>query len=137
MEDLIAGTEVITIRKKTNAEMTLISLFGTLLIIGAAYFVYNNLVFNPYKAMKESAEKQLVKVAYLEELHKRHYGVYTTDLIRLALLSGDAVQFQRDMQQYFRPTGFKIGISEDGYYIQGRAKDNADPKKSSMVYFSK
>ena len=87
--------------------------------------------------MKISAEKQLAKVAYLEELHKKHYGVYTTDLLRLALLSGDAVQFQRDMQQYFRPKDFKIGISENGYYIQGRAKDNADPEKSSMVYFSK
>ena len=137
LEDLLAGTEVVTTRQKTAAEMTLISLFGTLLIIGALSFVYNNLIFNPYKAMKASAEKQLAKVAYLEELHKKRYGVYTTDLLRLALLSGDAVQFQRDMQQYFRPKEFKIGISKDGYYIQGRAKDNADPKKSSMVYFSK
>ncbi len=87
--------------------------------------------------MKASAEKQLVKVAYLEELHKRRYGVYTTDLRRLALISGDAVQFQRDMQQYFRPKDFRIGISEDGYYIEGRAKDNADPEKTSMVYFVK
>ena len=75
LEDLLAGTEVVTTRQKTAAEMTLISFLGTVLIIGALYFVYTNLVFNPYKAMKASAEKQLVKVAYLEELHKKHYGV--------------------------------------------------------------
>ena len=137
LEDLIAGTEVISVREKTAGEMTLISFFGTVLILGAVYFVYNNLIFNPYKAMKESAQEQLVKVAYLEELHKKNYGFYTNDLLRLALISGDAVQFQRDMQQYFRPNGFKIGVSKDGYYIEGFAKDNADPAKSSKVYFSK
>ena len=97
LEDLIAGSEVISNRKKSDSEMILITVFGTFLIFGATYFAYNNLIFNPYKAMKESAEKQLRKVAYLEELHKQHYGFYTNDLLRLALISGDAVQFQRDM----------------------------------------
>ena len=137
LEDLLAGSEVISTREKAGMEMTLISFFGTVLIIGAVYFIYNNLLFNPYKEMKISAEKQLAKVAYLEELHKKHYGFYTNDLLRLALISGDAVQFQRDMQEYFRPSGFKIGVSQDGYYIEGFAKDNADPAKSSKVYFSK
>ena len=136
LEDLIAGSEVVTIREKSNSEMTIISFVGTVLIILSAYFVYNNLIFNPYKAMKESAEQQLLKIAYLEEFHKKHYGTYTTDLLRLAIISGDAVQFQRDMQQNFRPRGFKIGISKDGYFIEGFAKDNANPAKSSMVYFS-
>lgn len=139
LEDLIAGSEVVTIRKKTNSEMTFISFLGTLLIIGTVYLVYNNLIFNPYKAMKESARGQLIKVAYLEELHKKHYGTYTSDLLRLALISGDAVQFQRDMQQYFRPNGFRIALNKNGngYLIEGFAKDNADPKKSSLVSFSK
>ena len=87
--------------------------------------------------MKKSAQEQLIKIAYLEELHKQHYGFYTNDLLRLALISGDAVQFQRDMQQYFRRGKFEIGVNKDGYYIQGYAKDNADPAKSSLVYFSK
>ena len=69
-------------------------------------------------------------------LHKKQYGVYTTDLLRLALISGDAVQFQRDMQRNFRPNGFQIGISEDGFFIEGFAKDSADPMKSSMVHYS-
>jgi len=139
LEDLIAGTEVVTVRNKSNAEMTLVSFLGTLLVIGAVFVVYNNLIFNPYKAMKESARDQLVKIAYLEELHKNHYGVYTNDLLRLALLSGDAVQFQRDMQQYFRPNGFRIALNKNGngYLIEGFAKDNADPKKSSLVSLSK
>lgn len=133
LQDLIAGSEVVTIREKSASEMTLVSFLGTLLIIGTGYFVYNSLIFNPYKAMRESAQEQLVKVAYLEEIHKKHYGTYTTDLLRLALLSGDAVQFQRDMQMYFRPDGFKIEIGSDGYLIEGRCKD----KKSSVVRFSK
>lgn len=137
LEDLIAGSEVVTIRQKSNAEMTFISFLGTLLIIGAVYVVYNNLIFNPYKAMKQSAQEQLVKIAYLEDLHKQHYGVYTTDLLRLALMSGDAVQFQRDMQQYLRPNGFRIALSENGFLIEGYAKDNKDPKKSSMVFLVK
>lgn len=89
--------------------------------------------------MKKSAKEQLVKVAYLEELHKERYGVYTNDLLRLALISGDAVQFQRDMQQYFRPNGFRIALNKNGngYLIEGFAKDNADPKKSSLVSLSK
>ena len=139
LEDLIAGTEVVTVREKSNAEMTFISFLGTFLVIGAVFVVYNSLVFNPYKAMKESAKEQLVKIAYLEELHKEHYGVYTNDLLRLALLSGDAVQFQRDMQQYSRPDGFKIALNKNGngYLIEGFAKDNANPKKSSLVSLSK
>ncbi len=137
LEDLLAGSEVISTREKTGTEMTLISFFGTILIIFAIYFAYNNLIFNPYKAMKQSAQEQLVKIAYLEEVHKQKYGSYTNDLLRLALISGDEVQFQRDMQQYFRPNGFKIGVSKEGYYIEGFAKDNADPAKSSKVYFTK
>lgn len=137
LEDLLAGSEVVSVRQKTGTEKVLVTVFGILLIFGAVNFIYNNLIFNPYKAMKESAQKQLVKIAYLEELHKRHYGFYTNDLLRLALISGDAVQFQRDMQQYFRPKGFKIGVSKDGYYIEGLAKDNPDPAKSSKVYFTK
>lgn len=137
LEDLIAGTEVISTRKKTGTEIAVITVVGGIFILGAVLFAYNNLLFNPYKAMKASAEEQLLKVAYLEELHKKHYGFYTNDLLRLALISGDAVQFQRDMQQYFRPRGFKIGVSKDGYYIEGYAKDNADPSKSSKVYYSK
>lgn len=137
LEDLLSGSEVVSVRIKTASEMTLISFLGTFLILVSVYFVYNNFIFNPYKAMKASAKEQLAKIAYLEELHKQHYGFYTNDLLRLALISGDAVQFQRDMQQYFRPNGFKIGVSKDGYYIEGFAKDNADPAKSSMVYFSK
>jgi len=136
LEDLFAGSEVVTVRQKTNAEMTMISFVGTVLIILSVYFVYNNLIFNPYKAMKDSAEQQLMRIAYLEELHKKHYGKYTTDLLRLALISGDAVQFQRDMQNNFRRNGFEIGINKDSYYIQGFAKDNANPAKSSMVYFT-
>lgn len=137
LEDLLAGSEVISTREKTGTEMTLISFLGTVLIIFAVYFAYSNLVFNPYKAMKQSAQEQLLKIAYLEELHKEKYGAYTNDLLRLALISGDEVQFQRDMQQYFRPNGFQIGVSKDGYYIEGFAKDNADPAKSSKVYFTK
>lgn len=137
LEDLLAGSEVVSVRQKTSSEMTLITVLGTALIFGAVYLVYSNVVFDPYKAMKVSAENQLKKIAQLEELHKKHYGVYTTDLLRLALISGDAVQFQRDMQQYFRPHRFKIGVSENGYYIEGLAKDNVDPDKSSMVYYSK
>jgi len=137
LEDLLAGSEVVCTRVKTNGEMALISFFGTILILLAIYFVYNTFVFNPYKAMKASAQKQLVAIAYLEEIHKQKYGFYTDDLLRLALISGDEVQFQRDMQQYFRPGQFQIGISKDGYFIEGFAKDNADPRKSSKVYFSK
>ena len=137
LEDLLAGSEVVTARQKTGLEITLITIFGSILILATVYFAYNNLVFNPYKAMKASAEEQLIKIAYLEELHKKHYGFYTNDLLRLALISGDAVQFQRDMQEYFRPKGFKIGVSKDGYYIEGFAKDNPDSSKSSKVYYIK
>ncbi len=137
LEDLIAGSEVVSTREKTGAEMTLVSFLGTVLVIFGVYFAYNNLIFNPYKEMKRSAQKQLSKIAYLEELHKEKYGAYTNDLLRLALISGDEVQFQRDMQEYFRPNGFKIGVSKDGYYIEGFAKDNADPAKSSKIYFTK
>lgn len=137
LEDLLAGSEVISTRKKTGTEMTLISILGTILILATIYLAYNNLIFNPYRAMKVSAEEQILRIAYLEELHKQHYGFYTNDLLRLALISGDAVQFQRDIQQYFRPHHFRIGVSADGYYIEGIAKDNADPNKSSKVYFSK
>ena len=137
LEDLISGSEVITIRPKTPSELTFISFLGAMLIIGAAYLVYNNLIFNPYKAMKDAANLQLIKIALLEEQHKERYGVYTNDLLRLALLSGDAVQFQRDMQNNFRPNGFKIAVNEKGYLIEGYAKDNSNPEKSSLVRISK
>ena len=137
LADLIAGSEVVTIREKTNTEMTFISFLGTLLIIAAVYLIYTNLIFNPYRAMKKSAQDQLVKVAFLEEVHKKHYGVYTNDLLRLALISGDAVQFQRDMQEYFRPNDFKIYLGKDTYMIEGYAKDNSDPRKSSLVTYIK
>lgn len=133
LEDLISGSEVVTVRPKTDTEIVLISALGTIVVILVAIYSYSSSVFSISKNLISAAEEQLTSVAYLEEVHKKHFGNYTDDILRLSLLSGDAVQFQRDMQKSLRPGGFQIGVSKDGYYITGFAKD----KKATQVFFTK
>lgn len=131
LEDLLAKTEVISIREKSPIEITILSFVGIITIALVALFSYNSVLYAPSKEKIRSAQNQLEKIAFLEELHKKQFGYYTNDILRLALLSGDAVQFQRDMQQNLRRQHFVIGIKGDSYYISSFAKDS----KNTEVFY--
>ena len=80
----------------------------------------------------DRARKHLVNIALLEEAHYTRYGRYTNDLLRLSLLSGDPVQFQRDTQKILSPKGFKIGVNGNRYKLSAVARD----AKKTPVYYS-
>ena len=81
----------------------------------------------------EQAKEFVEKFGYLEEVHRTLYGDYTTDYLRLVLLSGDPVQFQRDMNKVLYNKGFRIGVQNGKYKIMARAKDN----KNTVVIYEK
>jgi uncharacterized RDD family membrane protein YckC len=126
LEDYIAGTKVIRVRKKSCAETTVISMIGLILTAGIAFYAYYAAYIMPDYSDRikiDAARKQLENIGFLEAKHRIIYGKYTDDFSRLALLSGDSVQFQRDVQNALRRKGFAIGISKTGYSIKGVAKD--------------
>ncbi|WP_424244916.1 putative RDD family membrane protein YckC [Elusimicrobium posterum] len=134
VHDFMAGTVVIREREKTQAEQLVITVMGALLmglLVSGGVYISKNYTPGSQQRIIFNAKDQLSKVAYLQELHKKKYGSYTQNLSRLAIISGDPVQFQRDMQRNLRRRGFQMGISETDYKIVGVAKDH----KKTVVSF--
>jgi uncharacterized RDD family membrane protein YckC len=134
LHDFLGGSVVVQIREKSGAETLVLRGLGVILLLLFAGTIYFHsfgggaLVDRWYI---RHARMQLSQIARLEEAHKDLYGYYTNDLLRLALLSGDPVQFQRDTRKILEPKGFKIGVSENSYKISAVAKD----KKHTRVVF--
>lgn len=135
LHDMLGGSVVVQVREKSFMERALVRVLGTLLLVSFAWTVYaqffgGGALIDQYYI--RHARKHLRKIAALEEVHKIRYGYYTSDLLRLSLLSGDPVQFQRDTQRILEPKGFKIGVTKDSYKISAIAKD----KKNTRVAYS-
>lgn len=133
LQDFLAGSVVLRVREKSTAESVTVSALGTLLILAFAGFFYSQVLAQGspvQRAQVAAAQSQLQKIGLLEDLHKSLYGVYTNDLLRLSLLSGDPVQFQRDTQAVLQRKGFRLGVSGAGYKIAALAKD----ARSTPVY---
>lgn len=135
LHDFLGGSVVVQIRQKAWWERLLVRLLGTLLLVGFAWVMYQQ-CFGGGSVVQQyyvnQAKAQLQNVALLEEAHYARYGYYTNDLLRLSLLSGDPVQFQRDTQKVLSPKGFRIGVQKDSYKIMAYAKDT----NKTPVYFS-
>ncbi len=127
LEDYVASTKVIRTREKTAAETALVTAFGIISIALVAIYLYAAIFVMPSQFDRkrvEEANNQLIDISILEDIHHQHFGTYTPDLVRLGLLSGDPVQFQRDVQKNLRRHGFSIGFDKDGYEIKAVAKDS-------------
>ena len=126
LHDVLGGSVVVQIRPKSGLERLIVRTLGSVLLVSFVWTIYVQ-VFGAGSLIDQyyirHARIQLRRVALLEDGHKRLYGAYTNDLLRLSLLSGDPVHFQRDMQENLEPKGFKIGITKDGYKISAVAKD--------------
>jgi len=132
--DFLSGSVVVEVRQRSALEKALVRGLGGLIIavfFGIFYFQSFGGTSWRQKYKVRQAEKMLQKVAVLEEGHFRRYGYYTNDLLRLALLSGDPVQFQRDMQKNLQPKGFYIGATQYTYKITAFATDK---KKTQVVW---
>lgn len=129
LEDIVAGSEVITTREKSPNESIAIAALGSMLMAGLIFYVYYLFFITPsvyQRELVDNARDQINKLAFLEEVHYQNFGRYTSDLMRLALISGDPVQLQRDIQKNLRRRGFSIGINKEGYQISGIAKDKEE-----------
>jgi len=128
LHDLIGGSVVIERRQKGFGEKLLLRGVGIILLMAFSYFFYNNLFGGKgwreqYKVHR--AEECLNQLGLLEFSHKRLYGHYTKDYLRLMLLSGDPVRFQRDLNKCLMPKGLKIGVTEDSFKISAYARNSA------------
>ena len=135
LHDWLGDSVVVQIRQKSWGERALVRLLGGILLLAFGGVLYMN-CFDKNSLLEQyyirHARKHLRKIASLEEVHKVRYGYYTNDLRRLALLSGDPVQFQRDTLRILNPKGFAIGVTKDSYKITAVAKD----KKNTRVAYS-
>ena len=136
LHDIFGGSVVVQLRERAWWEVWAVRALGVLLLVlfaGSLYQSFGGRDWqNKYKVRQ--AQEFLHNIALLEEGHRVRYGVYTNDLLRLALLSGDPVQFQRDMKKVLAPGrgNFKIGVNGEVYKISAKAKDN----KQTPVYFT-
>ena len=134
LQDYLAGSVVVQARQKSGLEKFLLTLTGVVLIVAFSGYFYS-LLFGAGSLAQQRlisrAKAHLEKIGYLEEVHKIHFGYYTNDLLRLSILSGDPVQFQRDTQKVLDRRDFRIGITDRGYKIKAHAKD----KRKTAVYY--
>ena len=135
LQDFLSGSVVVQIRQKSWIEQMLVRCLGTVLLVSFAWISYSQFfgggaIMDKYYV--DRARKHLVNIALLEEAHYTRYGRYTNDLLRLSLLSGDPVQFQRDTQKILSPKGFKIGVNGNRYKLSAVARD----AKKTPVYYS-
>ncbi len=134
LEDFMGGSVVVRLRPKGVAETVAITLTG-LAVMGA----FGGLVYSQTFAQGspvqlayiERAEETLEDLSLLQEIHRSKYGYFTNDLQRLVLLSGDPVQFQRDIQRTLDRRGFKLGVAKDTYKIVAHARD---ARKTQVVF---
>ncbi len=126
LHDFMGHSVVVRLRTKTIAETVITAVVGFFLMAGFCWGVYSqffakgSLVQRAYVAR---AEKTLEDLSFLQEIHRGKYGYFTNDLQRLVLLSGDPVQFQRDIQSTLDRRGFRIGVSDTSYKIVAHARD--------------
>lgn len=126
LQDYLAGSVVVQARKKSWGEKTALSLTGVILMIVFGWYFYSQFFGAgslTQQRMISQAREHLEKIGYLEEVHRLNFGYYTNDLLRLSILSGDPVQFQRDTHEVLDRKGFRIGVGPKGYKISARAKD--------------
>ncbi|WP_428053491.1 RDD family protein [Candidatus Avelusimicrobium facis] len=126
LQDYLAGSVVLQARQKSWGEKALLSLTGLVLLLAFGGYFYKQL-FGAGSLVQQRmitrAQEHVKKIGYLEEMHRVQFGRYTNDLLRLSILSGDPVQFQRDTQAVLDRKDFRIGVSATGYKIKARAKD--------------
>lgn len=136
LHDIFGGSVVVQLRERAWWEVWAVRGLGALLLVLFVASLYQAFGGREWrdKYKVRQAREFLQNIAILEEGHRIRYGRYTNDLVRLALLSGDPVQFQRDMHKVLS-TGhgnFKIGVNGEVYKISATAKD----KKQTRVYFT-
>ena len=134
LHDLSARSIVVKSRPKSWVESMVLTLVGVGLMLAFVGYFYN-LLFGAgsfaQQRLINRAREHLEKIGYLEEVHRLQYGYYTNDLLRLSILSGDPVQFQRDTHAVLEKKGFRIGVSDKGYKIKAHAKD---VRKTAVYY---
>lgn len=136
LHDIFGGSAVVQLRERAWWETWAVRGLGALLLVLFVSSLYQSFGGRNWqdKYKVRQAQDFLQNIAVLEEGHRIRYGQYTNDILRLALLSGDPVQFQRDMRQVLS-TGrgsLKIGVKGDVYKISAKAKDKAQ----TPVYFT-
>jgi hypothetical protein len=136
LHDFCGGSVVVQLRERNWWEVWAVRGLGVLLLVLFVLGIYRSLGGRDWQEQYKvrQARDFLEKVALLEEGHYLRYGYYTNDLLRLTLLSGDPVQFQRDLKKVIS-TGrgsIKIGVNEKHYKISATAKD----KNKTPVYFT-
>lgn len=137
LHDFLGGSCVVQLRQRDAWEVWAVRAMGALLLFMFVFSLYQSFGGrdwqNKYKVRQ--ANKFLGNIAILEEGHLIRYGYYTDDFLRLVLLSGDPVQFQRDMDKVLatgRNHALRIGVKGDTYSIVAHAKD----KKYTQVQFT-
>ena len=136
LHDFFGGSVVVQLRERAWWEVWAVRGVGMLLLFVFALGLYRSVGGREWKEQYKvrQARDFLEKIALLEEGHRLRYGYYTNDLLRLTLLSGDPVQFQRDLNKVIS-TGhgsIKIGVNERHYKISALARD----KNKTPVYFT-
>ncbi len=137
LHDIFGGSVVVQMRERAGWETWAVHGLGALLLVLFVSSLYQSFGGrdwqNKYKVRQ--AQEFLHNIAILEEGHRIRYGYYTNNLVRLALLSGDPVQFQRDMNKVLssgKENLVWIGVEGEIYKISAKARD----KNKTPVYFT-
>ena len=127
LHDFLGGSVVVQLRRRAGWEVWTVHALGVVLLACFVMGLYRSFGGRDWQEQNKVRQARgfLEKVAILQEGHKLRYGYYTNDLLRLTLLSGDPVQFQRDINKVLASGrgSIKIGVNGPHYKISAFAKD--------------
>lgn len=128
LHDYIARTVVIKTRKRSRFGQGLVFALslGIMILLAGSWGYVMFYRFSPQNIKMITIAKQHLRyLQELQEIHKNRYGVYTDDLNKLAIISGDADLFRKRILYAFGSGNFVINAGENSYYMSAYAKNRA------------
>ncbi|MCK4936432.1 MAG: RDD family protein, partial [Elusimicrobiales bacterium] len=126
LHDFIGSSRVIRIREKSSMAEGFIIVFSFALL---AFFI-GSWVNQSFLTLDPSEKKQIVlakrslsRIGQLEEIHKKRYGGYTSDIKRLIVLSHNPRVIQKDLMKNIQIDSLMISSNGRDYVISAKAKN--------------
>lgn len=133
--DLVTGSLVLSDRRRSPFGVFLVRATAAAYIAGiGGLWYWHNYAEPRYNGIMSvaSAKVGMHELVQLEQVHRVAYGKYTNDLGALAQISGQPVQFQKDMSAMFdKGEGIRITTTAKGFEIRARA---TDPGRTLVAY---
>ncbi len=126
LHDYIGGSRVISVRERGDlAQGAVFAIsWSLMLFFGVTWLNQTFLAMTPSeKRLVAQARRGVNAVAKLQEMHMASYGVYTDDIRRLAVMSGDVTRFRRELMDCIDPSSLQMATDGEDFLVKAKARN--------------